>query len=625
MRRIILLICFIISIYIGINVISEDAEASMPEDMEGVLTYSEGMEGGVLYYVRLEETGSVSIVGCDTDVTKVTVPDEIDNLPVINVMNRTFLGCTKIETAVLNGKVYLADFRDSADLRDVYIGKNVDIFNGGVKDALLKCRNLKKIDVDPENENYMSIDGVMYTKDKKTLVKYPAGREGSEFKIPSEVVRLRQNSFRDNRYIKFMHIPDNVTEIGDSAFLRTESLETVTIPGSVSLIGAYAFYGGDSLKNIVMCNGVKEIGQGAFESNYYLEEIAFPESVTTIGNEALSDCWRLKKVSLSSNVKSIGYMVLGAGNNTSESITVYCDEGSAAWEYVKNLSDDNIVTAPLSDPEAPKIIAMEAQYIDAAGNIDAAYGDKDLSIGAKAFADEDGETVETGAAITYTSRNPEVAEVSEDGTVSFGIPGETVIELIADQTNIHRRAYHEIRVRVSKAPQTVNGLNSVKRVFEYNGRFSVKGNASTNVSYRSSDNRIATVDSEGTVTMKNPGTVTIYQSAAENQYYKPAVKKVTVSSYLKKPVVSVKAYKGKKIKISWSQVPGAHGYKLYLYKSSGKKYVYRLTRNATVKSVYHKRLKKGRIYKYKVRAYRNVNGRIVYSSYSDAKWAKARR
>lgn len=622
MRRIILLVCFVLCLLLGTGMTAEDAAASEPEDMEGVFTYSEGIENGVLYYMKFEQF--VSIVGCDTTVTKVTIPEEIDNLPVKNVKSNTFSGCTVIETAVINVNIS-SDFRDASPLKEVYIGRNVSSFNEGAMDMLLKCSNLKKIEVDPENDRYMSIDGVMYTKDKKTLVKYPAGKEGAEFKIPSEVNTLNQNSFRDNQHIEFMHIPENVTAIGDSAFLDTKALEAVTIPGSVSLVGNYAFCSGDSLKTIIMSNGITEIGQGAFEANYYLEEIAFPESIKTIGNEVLFDCRRLRKVSLSSNVEFIGSRVFVICADMDRQVTVYCDEGSIAWEYVMNLADDSIITKPLTDSEAPKITEMEEQYIDAADCINASYGDKNVSIGAKAFADEDGETVETGAKIEYTSRDPEVAKVDEDGNVSFGLPGETVIELVANQTSKHRKAYHEIRVSVEKATQTITGPNSVSKTFEYNGKFSVEGDALTSVSYTSSDSRIASVDSDGTVTMKNPGSATIYQTASENQYYKPATKKVTVRSYLKKPTLYVKAYNGRKIKITWSQVPGAHGYRLYLYSSSSKRYVYKLSRNATVKSIYHKGLKRGKIYKYKVRAYRKVNGSIVYSSCSDAKWARARR
>ena len=117
-------------------------------------------------------------------------------------------------------------------------------------------------------------------------------------------------------------------------------------------------------------------------------------------------------------------------------------------------------------------------------------------------------------------------------------------------------------------------------------------------------------------------TVTI--TAVESDNYRSAVKKITISSKLKKPVIKVKALKGGKAKLSWASVPGAKGYKVYIYDKAKKKYVHRLTKRASVKSVIHRGLKKGVTYKYKIRAYRKVNGKTVYSPYSAVRSVKVK-
>ena len=76
--------------------------------------------------------------------------------------------------------------------------------------------------------------------------------------------------------------------------------------------------------------------------------------------------------------------------------------------------------------------------------------------------------------------------------------------------------------------------------------------------------------------------------------------------------------------MSWDSVSGAKGYKVYIYDKAKKKYVHRLTKRASVKSVIHRGLKKGVTYKYKIRAYRKVNGKTVYSPYSAVKSVRAR-
>lgn len=88
---------------------------------------------------------------------------------------------------------------------------------------------------------------------------------------------------------------------------------------------------------------------------------------------------------------------------------------------------------------------------------------------------------------------------------------------------------------------------------------------------------------------------------------------------LSKTTVSLKAGK-KKATVSWKKVSGASGYKIYrsTKKSSGYKCVKTITKGSTVKYT-NKSLKSKKTYYYKVRAYRTVSGKKVYSSYSAAK------
>ena len=72
-------------------------------------------------------------------------------------------------------------------------------------------------------------------------------------------------------------------------------------------------------------------------------------------------------------------------------------------------------------------------------------------------------------------------------------------------------------------------------------------------------------------------------------------------------------------------MPGADGYRIYLYDSSKKKYTKLITRNSRVKSVLHKGLKAGKTNSYRIRAYRKVNGKVVYSSYSAVKKVRVKK
>ncbi|MDO4484963.1 MAG: fibronectin type III domain-containing protein [Bacillota bacterium] len=78
----------------------------------------------------------------------------------------------------------------------------------------------------------------------------------------------------------------------------------------------------------------------------------------------------------------------------------------------------------------------------------------------------------------------------------------------------------------------------------------------------------------------------------------------------------------KKITVKWKKVSGAKGYKIYRATSKSGKYKCIKTTKST--SYTNKSLKKGKKYYYKVRAYRVVDGKTKYSSYSAVKYIKAK-
>ena len=224
----------------------------------------------------------------------------------------------------------------------------------------------------------------------------------------------------------------------------------------------------------------------------------------------------------------------------------------------------------------------------------------------------------------FASSNVKVASVSDKGTVTVNGAGVAVITITSAATGNYNEAVKTVTITVEKASQTIKCKKSISRTFSFE-TFNIGAVSATDCIYQSSNEKLVTVNEFGDVTLKNPGKVTVTITAKGSDNYKSAVKKITISSKLKKPVIKVKALKGGKAKLSWASVPGAKGYKVYIYDKAKKKYVHRLTKRASVKSVIHRGLKKGVTYKYKIRAYRKVNGKTVYSPYSAVKSVKVRR
>ena len=129
--------------------------------------------------------------------------------------------------------------------------------------VLLGCRGLLEFVVEEGNSAYCSVDGVLYSKDRTRLIQCPGGKSG-EVRIPEGVTSIGSSghwAFRECRGVTSVIIPSSVTSIESMSFLGCDKLAAVKIPASVERIGNEAF---------MSCGGLKAIdvedGNGVYRS-----------------------------------------------------------------------------------------------------------------------------------------------------------------------------------------------------------------------------------------------------------------------------------------------------------------------------------------------------------------------
>ena len=88
-------------------------------------------------------------------------------------------------------------------------------------DFLCKFPKLKKIQVDPENNEYASIDGVLVNKTKDVLIDFPEGLKKQKYTIPVGIERISGGAF-DNAQIDTLVITSDVRKIGEDAFKKAK-------------------------------------------------------------------------------------------------------------------------------------------------------------------------------------------------------------------------------------------------------------------------------------------------------------------------------------------------------------------------------------------------------------------
>ena len=168
---------------------------------------------------------------------------------VVSIGDSVFRSCSLRNVTIPDSVTSIGNgaFVSCYGLTSITIGKGVTTIGDYVFEM---CVSLESITVSEENENYSTLDGVLFNKNKTTLLQYPSSRCNTEYSIPNSVINVADDAFKESFYLTNVIIPDGVISIGDDAFASCGSLTSVTIGNSVTSIGAYAFYYCEELRTV---------------------------------------------------------------------------------------------------------------------------------------------------------------------------------------------------------------------------------------------------------------------------------------------------------------------------------------------------------------------------------------
>ena len=248
----------------------------------------------------LTSIGAYAFYGC-TSLASITIPS-----PVTSIGDHAFFGCTSLASFEVAGEntSYSSDSgvlfnKDKTTLIQYPAGKTDATYEipasvkSIVNQAFYGCTSLASFEVEGGNTSYSSADGVLLNSEGTTLVCYPAGKSGTSYVIHNSVTEIDDFAFYGCTRLTTVTISDSLISIGGWAFYGCTSLASIINPGSVSLIGDYAFYYCTSLASIPLFDSLTEIGTYAFYGCTSLASIDISASVTSIGDNAFYGCTSL--------------------------------------------------------------------------------------------------------------------------------------------------------------------------------------------------------------------------------------------------------------------------------------------------------------------------------------------
>ncbi len=260
-----------------------------------------------------------------------------------------FADCIKLKTVKLSNNLRTIEnnaFVGCESLTSITIPEKVRKI---LANPFMECSKLTKINVNKNNKTYTSIDGILFTKSKKTLAIYPLGKKNSAYNVPKTVYKIAENAFSESSSIKTIKMTNSVKRIEDNAFAHCYRLKNVTLSQRLIYIGEQVFndtefndtdsnwkngylYCGNALisvkqnlKQVTVKKGTRILGTRAIDLCENLKKVTLPEGLLYINDYALHDDTKLSTLTIPKSVKEIGKDAIGVYSDidwNGKSITV---------------------------------------------------------------------------------------------------------------------------------------------------------------------------------------------------------------------------------------------------------------------------------------------------------------
>ena len=185
---------------------------------------------GYSYRKSEDDENNIIIYQYDGYEEEINIPSKLDDLNVIGLDKKCFANGVKFSDTKIT-KIIIPEsiisigngtFSDLYGLEEITIPKSVKSIGYNVFEG---CNYLTKINVDSDNPNYCSDEGILYNKNKTILVNYPPGIEDTTFNCSEILEKIDNYSFYKNKYLGTIHLSKSIKYIGEQAFGDSELTE----------------------------------------------------------------------------------------------------------------------------------------------------------------------------------------------------------------------------------------------------------------------------------------------------------------------------------------------------------------------------------------------------------------
>lgn len=485
--------------------------------------------------------------GCD-GLENVYIPKSIKNTYLdtdffINYRNNgVFDQCSRLhEVKFQEGITELTSnmFFGCTGLENITIPDTVKTIN---KQAFMGCTNLKEIVVPDSVVTYD--EGIFQSCEKLEKAKLPDHWEKIpkntfsgcsslvSFKVPEDVITIYPYAFYGCEGLENIIFNDNLALIGSSSFYECKSLKSIILPNNVKAINSSAFSHCESLEEVALNDGLITIDSSAFEYDKKLKNIKLPDTMNYLGAYVFRYCDSLNKVEFGSGIsevssyafyecpqintivlpvqfKSIAEYAFGNCTNLSD-ITINRNVNNIslnAFSYLDRLTIHGIpgtYAETFAKENDIKFVALE----NGAEAIKLSRTKINIGAGEKIKLTASITPVDAIDELTWSSTDDDIVKVDSEGNVTAVAPGEATILAMAGsiiescEVTVYRAVNSVYLDKSSYEGSIGEEFTLIATIYPSDATYQT-------VTWESSNNNIAEVDSQGKVTLKAYGTANI--------------------------------------------------------------------------------------------------------------------
>ena len=476
----------------------------------------------------------------------VNIPEIIIHPAVTKMDSKLFANCRSLATVTFEG---------SADLIEMAYGASRGDY-GLFRDCPLETLNLDRwLSYNSDEASRSPFYSIATLKNlnfgpnvgvvDKYMFSYCTGLE--EVWLPDNIESVGLWGFRGCSALKSVRFSEKLSQVSDYGFSECTSLDNVVFPESMTSIADNSFSNCTSLKKLDLGSKLMIIGPSAFKNDTALEGVELPESlyglgveafancsslpsvkiqgISSVGKQAFENCTGLKWVSLSDKTTSLGENSFAGCSGISyvKSFAEFPPEGLV--NFVESVPANGTLFVPEYSVDYYQYSPTWETWLDIRPLNDNVMVSS-VELNQSEFSFRAAETVQltatvgaddaTDKSIIWRSSNPEIATVDADGLVTAVAVGEaTVTALAADGSGSRAECLVTVNPTLVESISISSGAETLKKGRELALSASVLPASATDasLSWASSNPDVASVESDGLVSAKTVGEVTITATA----------------------------------------------------------------------------------------------------------------